>query len=363
MSHAAFVPLRIFSSFTMLEGAIDPKKIAKQARALGFPAAAITDRNGLYGSMAFSDACKGEGVQPIIGAMLGVLRPGRPANAAQVHDWITLYAQDARGYDNICALVSMAHLDRPVEEVPHVTLDALEGRTDGVIALTAGGEGALARLFAEDQPDAALAYAERLEALFPDRLYVEICRRLDPVEGKAEAALLDLAYDRGLPLVATNPTCFTEPHFHEAHDVMLCIADSAYVDTADRRKSSPDAWMKPAAEMKRLFEDLPEALANTLVVAQRCAVAAPKRKPILPSLAGDIEGEASMLRDQAAAGLEARLEKAGILGEEMRRPYYERLTFETDIIIQMGFPGYFLIVADFIKWAKEQDIPVGPGPI
>ena len=361
MSHAAFVPLRIFSSFTMLEGAIDPKKIAKQARALGFPAAAITDRNGLYGSMAFSDACKGEGVQPIIGAMLGVLRPGRPANAAQVHDWITLYAQDARGYDNICALVSMAHLDRPVEEVPHVTLDALEGRTDGVIALTAGGEGALARLFAEDQPDAALAYAERLEALFPDRLYVEICRRLDPVEGKAEAALLDLAYDRGLPLVATNPTCFTEPHFHEAHDVMLCIADSAYVDTADRRKSSPDAWMKPAAEMKRLFEDLPEALANTLVVAQRCAVAAPKRKPILPSLAGDIEGEASMLRDQAAAGLEARLEKAGILGEEMRRPYYERLTFETDIIIQMGFPGYFLIVADFIKWAKEQDIPVGPG--
>ncbi len=361
MSHAAFVPLRIFSSFTMLEGAIDPKKIAKQARALGFPAAAITDRNGLYGSMAFSDACKGEGVQPIIGAMLGVLRPGRPANAAQVHDWITLYAQDARGYDNICALVSMAHLDRPVEEVPHVTLDALEGRTDGVIALTAGGEGALARLFAEDQPDAALAYAERLEALFPDRLYVEICRRLDPVEGKAEAALLDLAYDRGLPLVATNPTCFTEPHFHEAHDVMLCIADSAYVDTADRRKSSPDAWMKPAAEMKRLFEDLPEALANTLVVAQRCAVAAPKRKPILPSLAGDIEGEAAMLRDQAAAGLEARLEKAGILGEEMRRPYYERLTFETDIIIQMGFPGYFLIVADFIKWAKEQDIPVGPG--
>ncbi|MBS46819.1 MULTISPECIES: DNA polymerase III subunit alpha [Sphingobium] len=361
MSHAAFVPLRIFSSFTMLEGAIDPKKIAKQARALGFPAAAITDRNGLYGSMAFSDACKGEGVQPIIGAMLGVLRPGRPANAAQVHDWITLYAQDARGYDNICALVSMAHLDRPVEEVPHVTLDALEGRTDGVIALTAGGEGALARLFAEDQPDAALAYAERLEALFPDRLYVEICRRLDPVEGKAEAALLDLAYDRGLPLVATNPTCFTEPHFHEAHDVMLCIADSAYVDTADRRRSSPDAWMKPAAEMKRLFEDLPEALANTLVVAQRCAVAAPKRKPILPSLAGDIEGEAAMLRDQAAAGLEARLEKAGILGEEMRRPYYERLTFETDIIIQMGFPGYFLIVADFIKWAKEQDIPVGPG--
>ena len=345
----------------MLEGAIDPKKIAKQARALGFPAAAITDRNGLYGSMAFSDACRDEGVQPVIGAMLGVLRPGRPTNAAPVHDWLALYAQDAVGYDNLCALVSMAHLDRPVEEVPHVTIDALEGRTQGLIALTAGGEGALARLFAEDQPDAALAYAQRLEGLFPDRLYVEICRRFDAVEGKAEAALLDLAYARDLPLVATNPTCFAEPHFHEAHDVMLCIADSAYVDTADRRTSSPDAWMKPAGEMKRLFDDLPEALANTLVVAQRCAIAAPKRKPILPSLAGDIEGEAAMLREQAVAGLEMRLEKAGIIGAEARQPYYDRLTFETDIIIQMGFPGYFLIVADFIKWAKDNGIPVGPG--
>ncbi|WP_311269714.1 DNA polymerase III subunit alpha [Sphingobium sp. WCS2017Hpa-17] len=361
MPHAPFVPLRVFSSFTMLEGAIDPKKIAKQAKALGFPAAAITDRNGLYGSMAFSDGCKDEGVQPIIGAMLGILRPGRPANAPPVHDWIALYAQDAGGYDNICALVSMAHLDRPVEEVPHVTIEALEGRTDGVIALTAGGEGALARLFAEDQPDAAVAYVERLEALFPDRLYIEICRRLDPAEGKAEPQLLDLAYDRGLPLVATNPTCFAEPHFHEAHDVMLCIADSAYVETPDRRTSSPDAWMKPVGEMKRLFEDLPEALANTLVVAQRCAIAAPKRKPILPSLAGDIEGEGVMLREQAAAGLEARLEKAGIIGPEARQPYFDRLKFETDIIIQMGFPGYFLIVADFIKWAKDHDIPVGPG--
>ncbi|HAF40516.1 MAG TPA: DNA polymerase III subunit alpha [Sphingobium sp.] len=361
MPHAAFVPLRVFSSFTMLEGAIDPKKIAKQARALGFPAVAITDRNGLYGSMAFSDACKDEGVQPVIGAMLGLLRPGRPANAAPVHDWLALYAQDAAGYDNLCALVSMAHLDRPVEEVPHVTIEALHGRTDGLIALTAGGEGALARLFAEDQPEAAIAYAERLEALFPDRLYVELCRRLDPVEGKSEPHLLDLAYDRNLPLVATNPTCFAEPDFHRAHDVMLCIADGAYVETPDRRTSSPDAWMKPAAEMKRLFEDLPEALANTLVVAQRCAVAAPKRRPILPSLAGDIEGEAAMLRDQAAAGLEVRLQKAGIVTEEARRPYFERLKFETDIIIQMGFPGYFLIVADFIKWAKDHDIPVGPG--
>ncbi|MET0370281.1 MAG: DNA polymerase III subunit alpha [Sphingobium sp.] len=361
MPHASFVPLRIFSSYTMLEGAIDPKKIAKQARSLGFPAAAITDRNGLYGAMAFSDACREQGVQPIIGTMLGILRPGTPSGAGSMHDWLALYAQDETGYDNLCALVSSAHLDRPVEDVPHVTLEALAGRTEGLIALTAAGEGALVRLLADDQVEAALAYADRLQALFPDRLYVEISRRLDPGEGRAEGRLLDLAYDRNLPLVATNPACFAEPHFHEAHDVMLCIAEGAYVETADRRTSSPDAWIKPAAEMRRLFDDLPEALANTLVVAQRCAVAAPRRKPILPSLAGDIAGEARMLREQAAAGLEARLDRAGIVGADARRPYHERLAFETDVIIQMGFPGYFLIVADFIRWAKEQGIPVGPG--
>ncbi|MEJ7934915.1 DNA polymerase III subunit alpha [Sphingobium sp. AN558] len=361
MSHASFVPLRVFSCYTMLDGAIEPKAIAKQAKALGFPAVGLTDRNGLYAAMAFSDACKGDGVQPIVGAMLGIARPDRPANAPAVHDWLALYAQDEAGYDNLCQLVSMAHLDRPIEEPPHVDMAMLEGRTNGLIALTAGGEGALARLFAEDQPDAAMAYSARLEALFPDRLYVEICRRLDPVEGKAEPHLLDLAYARDLPLVATNPTCFTEPHFHPAHDVMLCIAESAYIETADRKTSSPDAWMKPAAEMRRLFDDLPEAIANTIIVAQRCAVAAPKRKPILPSLAGDIEGEARMLRDQASAGLDARLAKLGIIDDAARQPYLDRLRFETDIIIQMGFPGYFLIVADFIRWAKEHDIPVGPG--
>ena len=205
-SHASFVPLRIFSSYTMLDGAIEPKAIAKQAKKLGFPAAALTDRNGLYAAMPFSDACKEQGVQPIIGAMLNVARPGRPANAPPAYDWIALYAQTMAGYENLCALVSMAHLARPIEEPAHVDMAALTGRTDGLICLTAGGEGALARLYAEDQPDAASDYVEALENLFPDRLYIEICRRLDPAEGKAEPHLLDLAYARNLPLVATDPT-------------------------------------------------------------------------------------------------------------------------------------------------------------
>ncbi|MCP3733272.1 DNA polymerase III subunit alpha [Sphingomonas sp. RP10(2022)] len=367
MAHSGFVPLRIFSSYTMLDGAIEPKAIAKQAKAMRFPAAGLTDRNGLYAAMAFSDAAKKDGVQPVIGTMLCVARPDMPDGVAAPLDWIALYAQDTRGYDNLCALVSLAHLERPIELPAHVDFAALEGRSDGLIALTAGGEGALARLIHEDQPTRAAAYLDRLQALFPDRLYVELARRSDPVEDAAEQALIDFAYDRDLPLVATNPCCFSDSAFLDAHDAMLCIAHSTYVESEDRIRSCPDAWLKPAETMKQLFADLPEAIDNTLVVAQRCAVMAPYRKPILPSLAGDREGEAAMLRAEAAAGLEKRLDRIEQLGTQpaddpnWRDAYRTRLAFEVDVIVQMGFPGYFLIVGDFIKWAKDHDIPVGPG--
>lgn len=363
--HSGYVPLRIFSSFTMLDGAIDPKAIAAQAKANAFPAAGLTDRNGLYAAMAFSDAAKKAGVQPVIGTMLGIARPDMPDNVGAVVDWVALYAQDMTGYDNLCALVSAAHLDRPIELAAHVGFDTLEKFSKGLIALTAGGEGGIARLFAEGQPDRAKAYADRLQAIFGDRLYVELARRDDPIEMAAEQDLIDLAYDRDLPLVATNPCCFTDSGFRDAHDAMLCIANSTYVEMDDRPKSCPEAWLKPAEMMKQLFADLPEAIENTLVVAQRCAVMAPWRKPILPSLAGDREGEAAMLRRDATAGLNARLDRIAELEGEgepgWREAYHERLKFEVDIIIQMGFPGYFLIVADFIKWAKDHDIPVGPG--
>jgi DNA polymerase III subunit alpha len=358
MSHAPFVPLRIFSAYTMLEGAIDPKDIAKRARELGFPAAAICDRNGMYGVMPFSDACAKAGVQPIIGTFLCVARPDVPQGAPDAYDWLALYAQDAVGYDNLCRLVSAAHLDRPIEQPAHVTFEQLAARTDGLTALTAGAEGALAKLFAEGQHQAGTDYADRLRAMFPDRLYVELSRRLDPVEGKAEPHLIALADGYDLPLIASNPTCYTTEDFHAAHDVMLCIAASAYVDSEDRAKSSPDAWMKPSHDMKRLFDDLPEALENTLVFAHRCAFAAPSRKPILPSLAGDTVAEAEQLRVDARAGLQARLDHAAVADPQV---YRDRLEFELDVIIGMGFPGYFLIVADFIKWAKGNGIPVGPG--
>jgi len=363
MPSPPYVPLRIFSCYTMLEGAIDPATVAERARRLDFPAAAVTDRNGLYAVMPFTDACLAAGVQPIVAALLGVARPGAPEGRSTVVDWLALYAQDEAGYVNLCALVSEAHLGRPVEEDAHVAFEALQGRTEGLIALTAGAEGALARLLAEGQAKAAEAILGRLEALFPDRLYVELSRRGEAVEQAAEAAMIDLAYARDLPLVATNPAAYADADFHHAHDAMLCIAQSSQLDRDDRRRSSPEAWLKPAAEMRRLFADLPEAIANSSVIARRCAFGAPQRRPILPRTAPDAEAEAEQLRRDARAGLRARLgrhaDPASL--EDRCRAYFDRLDFELDVIIGMGFPGYFLIVADFIKWAKEQGIPVGPG--
>jgi DNA polymerase-3 subunit alpha len=361
MPFASFVPLRVLSSYSLLEGAIDPKAIAKLANERGFPAIAVCDRNGLYGAVMFADACKSEGVQPIIGTLLGVARPSVEGNEGKQVDYLPLFAQDEQGYDNLCYLVSMAHLDRPPERDPHVGLNALEGHTGGLIALTGAGEGSLTRLLAEGQVPDADKFCDELQRLFPQRLYIELARIGDAACERAEEALIDLAYARDLPLVATNPANFAEPHMHKAHDAMLCIAHSTYIDNEDRPRSNAQSFVKSALMMEDLFADIPEATANTLIIAQRCALAPPYRDPILPSLAGDLEGEARMLADDSRAGLEARLKPYGEMLDEQRKLYFDRLDYEIGIIVDMGFPGYFLIVADFIKWAKDQGIPVGPG--
>ena len=356
MSHTGFVPLRVLSSYSLLEGAIEPKAAVKLARERGFPAIAIADRNGLYSAMAFAGAARDAGIQPIIGVTLGVRR-----SLDGPIDWLALYTQNEAGWLNLCHLVSIAHLERPLELEPHVTLGDLAGHTDGLIALTAAGEGALVRLLAEGRTESANDYCAELEALFPRRLYIEIARRGDADEDAAEAALIDLAYARDLPLVATNPAAYGDPQFHAAHDAMLCIANATHLDAAERPRSSAQAWVKSAPMMQELFADLPEALANTLVIAQRCAYVPPRRSALLPSLAGDGAGEEQMLIADARAGLELRLAPYGEMSEEARQTYFNRLDFEASVINTMGFAGYFLIVADFIKWAKDNDIPVGPG--
>ena len=369
-----FVHLRVQSAYSMLEGSMHPKDIAKLCVKHHMPAAALTDRNVLFGAMEFSDYLLDSGVQPIIGSLLCVKRP--QVEGAQVssftgpkaaYDSLVLLAQNETGYANLIRLVSAAHLGVDGAEQPHVTLEAFEGMTDGLIALTAGYEGAVARLLDEDQERAAEDYLARLEGLFPGRLYVELTRIGDAAEAKVEPLLIELAHRRDVPLVATNPVLYEAHDFHAAHDAMLCIADSTYVDEPNRRRSNPETWFKSPRQMEKLFQDVPEALANTTVIARRCAVAAPSRKPILPNYAPGVS-EAEVVSERARQGLAGRLEKHvfkpeddAAAREEKAKPYRERLEYELGIINQMGFPGYFLIVSDFIQWAKDNGIPVGPG--
>ena len=351
MPHAPFVHLRVQTAFSMLEGAMRPDEIAKACAAHAMPAVAITDRDVMFGVMEAADALSTRGVQPIIGCLLSIARP----QGAGV-DSLTLLAQSPAGYDALSRLVSRAHLDVDPHQPPHVTLEALAGATDGVLCLTGGGDGALARLLADGQVTAAQAYLAHLQAAFPMRLYIELTRTGTALEAASDAALIDLAYTQGLPLVATNPVQFQSPDFLAAHDAMLCISASRYVEEADRPRSNPECWFKAPDAMAALFADVPEAIANTLVIAQRCAVSPPKRKPILPRFSADGD-EAGALANMAREGLARRLRS--VSGDH--QAYRDRLEFELSVITQMGFPGYFLIVADFIQWAKASGIPVGPG--
>jgi DNA polymerase III subunit alpha len=353
MSDQPFLHLRVQSAYSLLEGAMHPKDIVATCLRFSMPAVAVVDRNNLFGAMEFADAAAALGIQPIMGATLSLKRPGK----AIAYDSLILLAQNEVGYQNLSAIVSAAHMDVPDGDPPHVTFDQLSGRSDGMIALTAGVDGALYKLLASEQQEAAEDYCTQLEALFAGRLYIELNRIGDAGEARAEPLLIELAYKRDLPLVACNPVLFESPKSYGAHDVLFCIQQSTVEADPDRKRLNEQLWFKSQKDMQALFADLPEALANTAVIAQRCAIKAPSRNPILPNFSKTM-AEADALREQAAAGLAVRMAQHGIADVA---DYQARLEFELDVIIQMGFSGYFLIVADFIGWAKAEGIPVGPG--
>jgi DNA polymerase III subunit alpha len=377
MPHADFVQLRVHSAYSLSEGAIPVKQLVKLCVVHSMPAVAVTDSGNLFGALEFALAAREAGVQPIIGCQLAMARPaGEGGNAAlrpvrQTPDQLVLLVQNETGYANLLNLVSRAFLDGEAGSQPQLPWDALDGATDGLIAFTGGPHGIIGRLLHEGQRDAAEAALLRLAALFPGRLYMELMRHGLAIEQQIEPALLDFAYAHDIPLIATNEVFFSEAEMFEAHDALLCIAGGSYVAEDSRRRETPEHRFKSAAEMRALFADLPEALDNTLVVARRCAFMPGERKPILPAFPTS-EGRSAEdeLRAQAAAGLERRLARIGELENldlggdafaERATPYRQRLEFELETINAMGFAGYFLIVADFIQWAKRQGIPVGPG--
>jgi DNA polymerase-3 subunit alpha len=276
-------------------------------------------------------------------------------------DRVVLLVQNQAGYRNLLALVSKSFLDGDAGAEPAISLTDLTARSEGLLCLTGGARGPLGKLVGAGQEAAAGILIGALKSAFPGRLYVELSRHGMPEEARSEAGLVDLAYAHDLPLVATNDAYFPDRDFYEAHDALLCIAQGKAVDDTDRDRLTQDHYFRAAAEMRALFADLPEACDNTLVIARRCAYMPTLQAPILPAFPTEAGiDEAGALRQAAQAGLAARLQALG-LGDERAEPYRARLAFELDMIVKTGFAGYFLIVADFIQWAKRQGIPVGPG--
>ncbi|UWQ04091.1 DNA polymerase III subunit alpha [Aliiroseovarius crassostreae] len=358
-----FIHLRTHTQYSLLEGAVPVKKLPGLCADMGMPAVAVTDTNNMFAALEFSETAAGAGIQPIIGCQVDVcFEPPAPGEKPRAPAPVVLLAQNEGGYENLMKLNSCLYVDKH-EDLPQVQLNELEAHCEGLICLTGGAEGPVGQLLQLGNRDKAEALMTRLHRAFGDRLYVELQRHPgeggQPTAGEraTERGFVEMAYAMGIPLVATNDVFFPKTDLYEAHDALICIKEGAYVDQAEgRRRLTPQHYFKSPQEMVTLFADLPEAVESTVEIARRCAFKAYKRAPILPRFADD---EVAELRRIANEGLQKRL--AVIPHAVSVEEYQKRLDFELGIIEGMGFPGYFLIVADFIQWGKDHGIPVGPG--
>ena len=362
-SAAQFVHLRVHSEYSLLQGAIRLKSLPELCIEADMPAVAVTDKNNLFCALEFSVSASSKGVQPIIGCQIDIqYTDPKVGDSLPKVAPIILIAQSERGYQNLMKLNSCLYLDEEKRGFPRLDLTQLKDHSDDLICLSGGPDGPIGSLIEEGQIDKATDYAANLLEIFDDRFYIELQRHpeeggLPTLEQQTEPIFLQIAYEMDIPIVATNDVHFLNPEAFESHDALLCIADGAYVDQQEpRRRLTRQHYFKNPKEMLALFADLPEAVENTVEIAQRCSFMVSCRDPILPKFADD---EVAELRRQANEGLQKRLQVIphAVSVEE----YQKRLDFELNVIINMGFPGYFLIVADFIQWAKKNKIPVGPG--
>jgi len=367
-----FVHLRVHSAYSLLEGALPLKKILSKAIADNQPAIAVTDTNNLFVALEFAQKSIGDGIQPIIGCQLSIDMEDQPDERRNGHlaklPAIVVLAANAKGYERLVDLVSRAYLDGEGQAATHICRAWLEdGGTEGLIALTGAAGGPVDVAMKDGNTVLAKARLLSLKQAFGDRLYIEL-QRHGTYDRRHEQRMIDLAYDQDVPLVATNEAFFPGQSDYDAHDALMAVAHNAIVSDDTRFRLTPDHYLKSRAEMAKLFADLPEALDNTVEVAKRCSFILKTRSPILPRFTGATDdpaeaerAETAELRRQSVEGLENRMAELGITAGFTEQDYRERLDFELGVIEKMKFPGYFLIVADFIKWAKLQNIPVGPG--
>ena len=357
-----FIHLRLHSSYSLLQGAIRPEELPKLCQKNLMPAVGVTDTGNLFGALEISELLVANGIQPLIGCEFKILQNNINDQNSNYYSDIILLAQNDDGYKNLLKLSSEFFLN---QKSPKLALDLsqLEKYSDDLILLCGGSSGILGANLLLNKKEEAKKTAVYLKKIFGDRFYIEIQRhgQQDTYKTKEEEVtedfLLELADDNYIPIVATNNVHFKDKKSFEAQDVLSCIAQNAYLDQeAQRERLTQEHYFKSSYEMKTLFGDLLEAYNNTLEIAVRCTFKPSKREPILPKFAPNEKEE---LKRQAEEGLQNRI-KTSQLSDNIE-VYQKRLSYELQIIEKMGFPGYFLIVADFVQWSKKNKIPVGPG--
>jgi DNA polymerase-3 subunit alpha len=355
-----FVHLQVHTEYSLIDGLIRIKPLVQQVAAAGMPAVAVTDMSNLFAMIKFYKAAHQAGIKPIIGAELWL------GQTQEEPTRLILLCQNREGYRHLTQLLSRSYLEGQQRGVPVLDWTWLPGNTAGLIALS-GREGAIGRALLSGNPAAAKAILMAWQDLLPNRFYLEIQRTGRSGEEDYLQAVVELASATGAPLVATNEVCFLRREDFEAHEARVCIQEGyALADTRRPRRYSEQQYLRTPAEMAELFVDLPEALENSVEIARRCNLQVQLGENFLPAFPvprGMTIG--AFLTDQARTGLEKRLQRLPEANAadftRRRQPYEERLEQELAVINQMGFSGYFLIVADFIQWAKDNSVPVGPG--
>ncbi len=375
MSAPKFVHLRVHSAYSLSEGAILVPKLIHYMHDNNIPAIAITDTANLFCGKALSKYASDEGVKPILGTQFFLRNPDaddllKSKGRVIEPDKIIILVMNETGYKNLMHLMKRSYLDNPPKgERAQLKMSDLEELNEGLICLTGGWEGQVGRLLLENRREEAEAHIVKLHEIFGNRLYMEISRIGLEQEKKTEDTFVDWAYKYNIPLVATNEAYFMNAEMYEAHDALICIAEGEYVANENRRKFSPNNRLRSSEEMIELFKDLPEAIENTVNIAMRCNFISQKVQPLLPIFecpGGRTQDE--FITEEAYKGLNERMKVhvyyEGMTPEEKKEideRYYARLEYELSVIKKMGFPGYFLIVSDFIRWSKGHGVPVGPG--
>jgi len=358
-----FVHLRLHSEFSIVDGLVRLKPLMSRVAELGMPAVAVTDVSNFYGLVKVHKSAFSAGVQPIFGTDLRVLDADDPEKSYP----LCLLAMNQTGYHNLTLLISRSYTEGQYLGVPYVKKAWLEECAEGVIALSAGARGDIGQAIIGEKSELAVARAKYWMALYPQRFYLELHRTGREGDETHLHGAVNLAAQLQCPVVATNDVRFLDASEFEAHEARVCIGEGRTLDDPRRARSyTEQQYLRSPEEMTELFADIPEALANTVQIARRCNVVLELGKPYLPDYPVP-EGMTmdEFFRQLSHDGLDARLEALFDSSADdfpaKQKQYRERLEFELETIVQMGFPGYFLIVMDFIRWAKQHDIPVGPG--